>query len=172
MARPRIRSSSQLHVFSHWTNLGWRVTRNIDVGEGEAKVRCGLFRHVHDEAGKVIGYQPVISVTPPLPSKFSDPSRAALGRAEMRANAGLMGESLTARLDESDKLCRMDERTGKALPPEDFVERVEILMQVYPQSANFAKVYGRSGDRAVRVYPRVPVELQWKKKTKAAAKQR
>lgn len=149
------------------------MTRNIDVGEGEVKVRCGLFRHVHDEAGKVIGYQPVVSVMPPQPSKYSDPSRAALGRAEMRANAGLMGESLTARLGESDKLCRMDERTGKPLPPEDFMERVQILMDVYPQSANFAKVHGRSGDRAVRVYPRVPVELQWKaKKTKAAAKQR
>lgn len=156
MARPRIRSSSQLHVFSQWTNLGWRHTRVIDMAEGEAKVRRGVFRHVHDEHGKLVGYQPVVNVMPPDTEKSSDVSRAALGRAESRANAGLMGASRTARLHEPEKLSRVDQRTGKPLPAEDFVERVQILMQAYLESANFAIVNGRSGDRAVRVYPKVP----------------
>ena len=158
MARPRIRSSSQLHVFSQWTNLGWRVTRTIDIHEGDAKVRCGHFRHVHDEAGKLIGYQPMVA--PVMPSVASDPSRAALGRGEMRANAGLMGRSRTAELSEIDKLSRVDKRTGKPLPAEDFVERVEILMRTYLDSANFATLQGRRGDRAVRVYPKVPLKLR------------
>jgi hypothetical protein len=162
MARPRIRSSSQLHVYSQWTNLGWRVTRTIDIGEGEAKVRCGHFRHVHDETGKVVGYQPVVEVQMSS-STPSDPSRAALGRGEMRAAAGLMGASRTAHLDEKDKLDRVDERTGKPLPPEDFVERVQALMEAYPASANFRDIrlkrrgLAPGGDRAVRVYPRALV---------------
>lgn len=156
MARPRIRSSSQLHVFSQWTNLGWRTTRIIDVAEGEAKVRRGEFRQVCDAmTGKVIGYQPMEA--PAMPSVDSDPSRAALGRGEMRANAGLMGRSRTARLQEIDKLSRVDKRTGKPLPAEDFVERVEILMRTYLDSANFATLQGRRGDRAVRVYPKGPL---------------
>jgi hypothetical protein len=161
MARPRIRSSSQLHVYSPWTNLGWRVTRTIDIGEGEAKVRCGHFRHVHDENGKVVGYQPVIEVQVSSSSTPSDPSRAALGRGEMRAAAGLMGSSRTAHLGELDKLSRVDERTGKPLPPEDFVERVQALMDAYPASANFRDIrlkrrgLAPGGDRAVRVYPRM-----------------
>jgi hypothetical protein len=157
MARPRIRNSyNLLHVYSPWTNLGWRVTHNIDVAKGEAKVRLGVFRHVYDELGKLLGYQPVVQVTAPQDSTFSDASRAALGCAEMRANAGLMGRSRTARLSEIDKQCRLDERTGKLLPAEDFVERVQVLVrEIYPQSANFAIVNGRCGDRAVRVYPRM-----------------
>lgn len=156
MARPRIRSSSQLHVFSQWTNLGWRHTRVIDMAEGEAKVRRGVFRHVHDVHGKLIGYQPLVQVASQESATSSDSSRAALGRGEMRANAGLMGASRTRHLQEIDKLSRVDQRTGKPLPAEDFVERVQILMQTYPESANYAKVNGRSGDRAVRVYPKVP----------------
>lgn len=164
MARPRIRNSSNLlHVYSPWTNLGWRVTRTIDIGEGEAKVRGGHFRHVHDEAGKIIGYQPVVEVVMPS-STPSDPSRAALGCAEMRAAAGLMGSSRTAHLREIDKLERVDERTGKKLPPEDFVERVQQLMDAYSESANFRDIRVKraglapGGDRAVRVYPRMTAQ--------------
>jgi hypothetical protein len=146
-----------MHVFSPWTTTGWRVTRTIALADGERKAELGLFRRVYDpDTLKHIGYQPVEKPQPAM--KSSDPSSAALGVGEMHANAGLMGESFTAQLSEKDK--QEGVRTGRLLVEEDFVERTEVLVrEIYPHSANFAKVKvnGRmvTGDRAVRVYPRM-----------------
>ncbi len=150
MARPR----NHLLLFSPFTTLGWRVTRRISQGDGEAGVTNGKMRRILDETGRHIGYQPVKA--DPRPSLPSDPSRTALAVPETKANAGLLGQSRTASLTEEQRRTRVHPKSGRLLPEEDFIERTQKLMQVYTQSANFAKVHGRTGDRAVRVYPRAP----------------
>lgn len=79
----------------------------------------------------------------------------------MKALAGLMGRSRTARMRETERIGRQHPKSGRLLPEEDFVERTEVLVHdIYPQSANFAMVDGRFGDRAVRVYPKAATKAR------------
>ena len=148
MARPRIRNSnlSDFQLFSSDVALGWRVIRRVAFAYGEQRCARGEFRRVYDEFRNHIGYQPVQRQDATV---NSDPSRAALGVPEMKANAGLMGRSRTKGLRPEDRVGRVHPKSGRLLPAEDFVERAQELVKLYPRSANF-----RTGDRAVRVYPR------------------
>lgn len=147
MARPRIRNHSDLLVFAINTTLGWSVTKRTGYAPGEAKVERGEWRRVVDDHGELVGYQPVVHEVKPVPS--NDCSRCALQVPEMRANAGLMGRSRTAHLSDEQRATRLHPKSGRLLPEEDFVERVGKLMKAYLGTAN------RSGDKAVRVYPRM-----------------
>lgn len=156
MARPRIRNSNSLLIFSTNITLGWSVTQRTSYTSGEAKAERGEWRRVVDDHGELVGYQPVVHEVRPVPS--SDRSRCALQVPEMRANAGLMGRSRTARLAEGQRTIRLHPKSGRLMPEEDFVERVGKLMKSYPQSANFHDMKKRGiSDRAVRVYPKMPV---------------
>lgn len=148
MARPRTRNGNSLLLFSTNTTLGWTATQRTSYPAGETKVERGEWRRVLDDHGELVGYQPVVHEVRPVAS--NDHSRCALQVPEMRANAGLMGRSRTAHLPEDQRKVRLHPKSGRLLPEEDFVERVGHLMLIYPQLAN------RGGDRAVRVYPKMP----------------
>jgi hypothetical protein len=158
MARPRIRNSNSLLIFSTNITLGWSVTQRTSYIAGEAKTERGEWRRVVDDHGELVGYQPVVHEVRPVPS--SDRSRCALQVPEMRANAGLMGRSRTARLSEEQRTIRLHPKSGRLMPEEDFVERVAKLMAIYLASANFHDMRKRGiSDRAGRVYPKAPVKF-------------
>jgi hypothetical protein len=157
MARPRIRKSSNLYLYSADTGEGWRQIKIVSFVYGEERVAKGEWSHVYDPlTHRLAGYQPVERRFDSTDS--SDASHAALLQPEMKANAGLMGRSRTAGMREMDRVGRVHPKSHRLLPEEDFIERVQVLVsEIYPQSANFAKVNGRSGDRAQRAYPKAPV---------------
>lgn len=126
-------------------------------------VEKGLWRRVVNEVGQLIGYQPVAAE--PKTIMPSDGSRAALGAAETKAIAGLMGKSRTAGLSDAQRRERIHPKSGRLLPEEDFIERAQKLEKAYPHSANYRDIdlarHGKlrrelapGGDRAVRVYPK------------------
>jgi hypothetical protein len=156
MARPAHRSAhSEFLIFSSNTTLGWSATRRTSYRKGEALVSQGRWRRVTDETGAHVGYQPVECNVVPVPSQ--DASRAALGEAEMKANAGLMGASHTAHMSDEERGSRVHPKSGRLMPEMDFVEKVRTVVASYTHSANFHDMKKRGiHDRAVRVYPRVP----------------
>jgi hypothetical protein len=163
MARPRIRNSSNLHLYSADTGEGYRLIKIVSSSYGEERVAKGEWRRLYDPMlHRLVGYQPVerrFDVT-----ESSDPSHATLLQPEMKANAGLFGRSRTQGMRAQDREGRMHPKSHRLLPEEDFVERVQVLVrEIYPQSANFADInlkrpgLAPGGDRAVRMYPKLQV---------------
>jgi hypothetical protein len=155
MARPRHRNrNTETILFESPTSLdedGIRVTRRISFARGEALVAEGKAERRME--GGLQCYQQL--PPPPCPTQPLRFSPAALGAAEMKANAGLMGASRTSHLNEEERSMRLHPKSGRLLPVEDFVERVKSLVKAYPHSANFHDVKKRGiSDRAVRVYPK------------------
>lgn len=114
-------ASGSVPLYDGDTTLGWRVTRAIPVERGERMVAQGVARAVVDEFGRMLGYQwakPRETVAPE-----SAPSPVSLTARAMQANAGAMGESRTATMGERRKTERVHPRSGRRLPPEDYVER-------------------------------------------------
>jgi hypothetical protein len=124
--------------------------RLTDRAEGDAKVASGIWDRVHDEDGKLVGYQP-LDASPSdeqLPSQNSNP---CISMGEMQANAGVCfarGKSRTENMPEAKRLGRKHPLTGRLLPAEDFIERSIEKVKLWTRPAP-----GR-GDRAVRVYPK------------------
>lgn len=156
MPRPRSahRNHSDFELWSADTSEGYRVIKHVAFAYGESRVARGEWRRVFDElTGAHKGYQAVAPRHDVTAS--SDASRAALAPPEMKANAGLLGRSRTGSMKPGDprRIGRVHPKSGRLLPAEDFIERTQELVKLYPRSANF-----RTGDRAVRVYPKAPLE--------------
>jgi hypothetical protein len=122
---------------------GWRVIRNkVRLDYGRRQCMRGLWREKFDEETfELIGFQLLSAeemkgdeAIQTLPG-----STAAILRKEIEANAGLRGGSHTARLYEDQRLERRR--------PEDFVERTERKVFVYPF------VHADRGD-ILRAWPR------------------
>jgi hypothetical protein len=112
------KESRNFLLFPARTTLGWRVIRRVSFCEGETRVRTGDWRRVLDSVSRDhVGYQvcaPEMSRGDyEIPSAFSP---ASITAREAQINAGLMGESRTARLSE-------DKRAERRVM-EDRVERV------------------------------------------------
>ncbi len=104
--------------------------------------------------GNHVGYQVLANLTKDedLPSGASSSSITA---SECELNCG---KSRTVGLPEDKRISRRT-RMGRALPPEDAVERAQAKVRMWPHSASRID-NGRGdpvyGDRAVRVYPKPP----------------
>lgn len=143
MARPRVRTAHQLHVYATNTTLGWRVIRNVSFADGEKRVEEGTFRRIYDQLNVHVGYQPLVNPFGDYGIR-SEPSDTSITDAESQLNAGLEGKSQTAGLSEVDRELRI--AGGKS--PEDVLERATEKVRLWPFPAP-----GR-GDRAIRVYPK------------------
>jgi hypothetical protein len=132
--RPRLRRSNQFDLYSGETVLGWRVLRTVSGAQGEEMVACGRWIHVFDADNNFAGYQILApgQTDAVIPSK---PTASGIARCEMEVNAGtgfIRGRSRTARLNEHQRNSRKHHETGKALPPEDFIERIQQKVHVWP----------------------------------------
>ena len=150
MSRRRRRGAG-LFLYVEDAVLGLRRMRPILFEDGERAVERRQFDHVRDDNHKLIGYVSCDGRKRPQPepksSNRTDP--AAITANESRAYAGLMGKSRTVGLCEDQRKARVHSNTGRVMPAEDFVERAQNKVNSFAASANF-----RTGDRAVRVYPR------------------
>jgi hypothetical protein len=110
-----------IDVFPAETSLGWRVIRQASQDEAQKKLATGEWREVQDEAGNFIGCQVLANFKKDedLPSGASSTS---ISPRECLLNAAGLRESRTANLPEERKISRKS-RFGKALPPEDAIER-------------------------------------------------
>jgi hypothetical protein len=133
--RPRIRASNCAYVFNLFpaqTDDHFSVIREVRFGYAEGKVALGEWKREYDQVGNHIGYRVV-------PNRFGDAalvsgsSSSSITAREMRLNAGLKGRSQTARLSEDDRISRRHPKSGKALPPEDAVERAREKVRIWPQ---------------------------------------
>jgi hypothetical protein len=134
--RRRRQQDGKLWLFSPVTTLGWRATRWIHPDEGERKVAIGQLRHVLDPSGKLIGYQ----MAEGMPRDENMPSRRApvsLSVHDMELIAGQTfpkGKSKTAGLPEDLRISRVHPLSGRALPPEDDVERAVAKLGAYAET--------------------------------------
>jgi len=134
MSRKRNHSSTQFSLYPAETLLGWRVIRNVSYAQGEEMVVQGKWREVYDEHGNHIGYQMRPSRSDDL-EILSRSSSSGIVRSEMEINAGRVfskGKSHTAGMSEARRMIRTNRDTGKALPPEDRIERVTSKVRVWP----------------------------------------
>jgi hypothetical protein len=145
--RPRLRASNEAHSLNLYpadVTLGWRVIRRVSQARGERKLALGEWREVHDEYGNLQGYQVLATFKTDLDLP-SGASSTSITVSECELNAGLRGKSRTYGLDEDERLSRRNQQTGKALPPEDAIERARAKVREWPLA---------HGDRARRVYPK------------------
>jgi len=140
--------SETLLLFKPNATLGWSVSRRIAKAEGERGVERGSFRRVYDAiTNGLLGYQMIGTAEQRGDQDISSqPSSASISMREVLANAGLMGASRTQGRAE-DERARRDERTGRLLPMEDFIERAAAKVRVYPH------VGAAQGD-ILRAWPR------------------
>lgn len=137
------------------TSLGWRVIGTTTRERGLEKLAGGEWREVFDEHHNFWGYQILANFKKDedLPSGASSSSITV---SECCLNAGLGGRSHTSGMPEEKRISRRSEE-GKALPPEDAIERAIEKIKQWPWPASRiddgsgAPIFG---DRAVRVYPK------------------
>ncbi len=105
------------------TSLGWRVIGTTTAPIAAERLARGEWREVYDEHGNFWGYQVLANFTKDedLPSGASSTSITV---RECELNAGLGGRSRTAGMTEEQRISRKN-KFGKALPPEDAVERAQ-----------------------------------------------
>jgi hypothetical protein len=144
------------------TTLGWRVIRKVTAAEVDDALARSLWREVYNELGNFAGYQikPNFQTDDDLPTGWSSrPIGVTVTISEMDLNAGTKfkrGKSRTLGQSEDKRIARKS-AVGKALPPEDAVERAIEKVKLWPFPANRIDdgtgepVYG---DRAVRCYPK------------------
>jgi len=159
---PRIRTSNEaycLNLYSADIALGWRVIRTVRQCQGAKKVQLGEWRMVLNELGEHIGYQVLANFRTDrdLPSGASSTSITV---TEILLNALTIfrdGRSRTKGLSEEKRITRHRHIDGKALPPEDAVERAQAKVAAWPRPASHVIPGDQDspmGDRAVRVYPK------------------
>ena len=154
-AAQRRAHAGEIRVYPAETSLGWRVIRHVSAQEAGEKLASGEWREVLDEQGNFWGCQVLatFSKDQDLPSGASSSSITV---NECFLNAGLGGRSRTAGMPEEKRISRRSAE-GKALPPEDAIERAREKVRQWPWPASRiddgsgAAVYG---DRAVRCYPK------------------
>lgn len=163
--RPRVRprTAARYDLYPPTTTLGWRVIKLVTAAEAQGALEQGLWREVYDEQGNLAGYQikANFQTDDDLPSGWSS---CAISENEMDLNAGAAfkhGRSKTAGMPEDLRVARRHihgkKATGKALPPEDAVERALAKVKLWPYPASRVddgKGEPVFGDRAVRVYPK------------------
>lgn len=141
-------SQHNFRVYVRETALGWRVSRWCSFAQGESRVSTGAWVRVYDELGHHVGYQPRESRGPDADVIASAASRGAITARESMLNAGACfrgGASRTARLPEQMRLGRVHPLSGRPLPAEDSVERVQGKV------AAWREVAGREAVLAGRV---------------------
>jgi hypothetical protein len=158
--RPRVRphTAARYDLYPPTTTLGWRVIKLVTAAEVKDALDRGLWREVYDEHGDLAGYQikTNFQTDDDLPSGWSS---CAISENEMDLVAGTKfskGRSRTQGLPEAKKMARKDQN-GKALAPEDAVERAVAKVKAWPYPASRVdNGEGKPvfGDRAVRVYPK------------------
>jgi len=133
-----------MNLYPPDTTLGWRVIRQVSQAQALKKLACGQWRAVNDEQGNFLGYQVLATFKTDneLPSGASSTSITV---NECELNAGLRGKSRTWGMNEEDRISRRHPTSGKALPPEDAIERAIAKVREWPLP---------HGDRAVRAYPK------------------
>lgn len=107
------------------------VARRISRDDGERGVSRGAMAREYDSCGQHVGYRMVERTDHDLPSGSQS---GAITASEMELYAGRRfrgGRSRTKRMSEERRLTRVDAVTGKKLPPEDDVERVEAKVAAY-----------------------------------------
>lgn len=121
---------------------GWRVIRRVRLDYGRRRCALGVWKErFSEDTCELIGFE----LLSPEAIKGDESietlpgSKAAILRKEMEANAGLRGTSRTAGLYEDARLERRR--------PEDFIERTQAKVRVYPF------VHGNAGD-ILRAWPR------------------
>lgn len=149
--RPRVRAYNEDHSYNLYppeTERYWRVIRIVRFEQAESKVAAGEWRRDFEADG-----QPCYRVIPTHEKEKDLPSgrtSVSITARESMLNAFAAafrdGRSRTVVLTEEQRLSRRDSR-GKALPPEDAVERAVAKVREWPKA---------HGDRAVRVYPPKP----------------
>jgi hypothetical protein len=144
-----------INVYPPDTSLGWRVIRQVTPAKAAENLAAGRWREVYDEHGNFWGCQLLLSfkTDQDMQSGASSPSITV---SECELNAGLRGSSHTAGLPEEKRISRHSQ-TGKALPPEDAIERAIEKVKQWPWPASRiddGTGIAVFGDRAVRVYPK------------------
>jgi len=123
---------------------GWRVIRRVRLDQGRRQCMRGTWREVYsDSTCELIGFQ--LLSTEALKGDESIPSMrstASIREHEIEANAGLCGCSYTSRLAEDLRLERKR--------PEDFIERTEAKVRVWPnvgaERGDILRAWPRRGD--------------------------
>lgn len=156
-------SASYFDLYSADTSLGWRVIKKVSSAVGEQQVVQGKWREVYDAYDCHIGYQ-ILAVLWQNKEQSSRPTSCVIVQREMLLIAGRAfkkGRSKTAGMTEEQRITRRDLRskvgTGRALPPEDAVEKAQEKLKQYESPASRiddGKGAAVFGDRAVRVYPK------------------
>jgi len=122
---------------------GWRVIRRVRLDTGRRQCARGVWREIYSQSTcELVGFQLLsVELLKGDESLETIGSTAAIREDEMEANAGLCGRSHTAHLCEDYRLERKR--------PEDFVERTQAKVSVWPN------VGAERGD-ILRVWPRRP----------------
>jgi hypothetical protein len=144
-----------ISVYPPDTALGWRVIYYASKQRATEQLARGEWREVYDEHGNYWGCQVVANFKQDkdLPSRASS---TAITASECELNAEGFAGSRTIRLTEEQKISRKT-KFGKALPPEDAVERAIFKVAMWPFPASrIDDGTGKPayGDRAVRCYPK------------------
>jgi hypothetical protein len=144
-----------IDVYSADTSLGYRLVRQVTALYAFNKVAEGQWQEIFDSLGNFRGVKMLAAVKSDqeLPSGTSATTITARDKMLF---AGLGGPSRTIGRDENYRITRYSSITGKALPPEDSIERVIAKVQQWPFPASRID-NGREmrvfGDRAIRCYP-------------------
>jgi hypothetical protein len=104
-------------------------------------VAKGMCREVYDAQGNHIGFQ-FMPGHRDDEVRLSMQSSSGLVPKDIVLNAGRAfknGKSKTAHLTEEQRVHRVHAKTGKILPPEDAVEKVEAKVRVWPDLAGKKK---------------------------------
>jgi hypothetical protein len=148
MAKFRIRSNREFHLYATNTTLGWRVIRHTSAEVGESKVAAGLWRRVYESVSlKHVGYQPLGA------DRLTDEdlhsmqqSSACITADEMELIAGVAFKGSRSMTFGMDEVART-ERITRGLAPEDEVERAVAKFRVWN------KVGSAKGD-ILRAWPK------------------
>jgi hypothetical protein len=137
---------------------GWRVVRQVTPVFAYDKVSRGLWSEMFDSYGTFVGVQ-VIAAVKTDQDLLSGASSVTITANEVMINAGCRGRSRTIGMCEEQRINRRADGPngdGRALPPEDRIERVMAKVKQWPLPASRIDD-GRGkpvyGDRALRVYP-------------------
>lgn len=132
-------------LFPADTSRGWRVVRMVSLAQGLRKVDDGVWREERDPVScELIGFRILGAAAAAGDREVKSlASSASITSREMQINAGCMGRSQTAWLDE---IARQERAAARRLP-EDRVERVQAKVAVY------AAIGSKRGD-ILRVWPK------------------
>jgi hypothetical protein len=146
----------EISLYPAETILGWRVVGTTTHAKAADKLTRGEWRVVEDEQHNFLGYQ-VLAAYKKDEDLPSGASSSSITVNEAQLNAGLHGRSRTTGMSEDERISRRS-KDGKALPPEDAIERAREKVMQWPFPASrIDDGTGKPvfGDKAVRIYPKV-----------------